>query len=67
MSASTSRISREVYLRGLRLLWSPLPVDLAFARGQISVDEHRSIVEAIAKKRQVRNKNPSPPVASKRA
>jgi hypothetical protein len=54
MSASTSKKSRDLYLRGLRLLWSPMPVDLAFARGQISLDEHRAIVQAIAAKHQVR-------------
>jgi hypothetical protein len=60
MNVSTSNRSREVYLHGLRLLWSPLPVDLAFARGQINVDEHQSIVQAIAKKHQVRNKTALP-------
>jgi hypothetical protein len=60
MTASTSKMSRDVYLRGLRLLWSTTPVDLAFARGQISLDEHQSIVQAIAKKHQVRHHAPLP-------
>jgi hypothetical protein len=34
--------------------------NLAFARGQINVDEHQSIVQAIAKKHQVRNKTALP-------
>jgi hypothetical protein len=46
--------SRAVYLQGLRLLWSSGPVDQALARGQISAEEHGSILEAIARKQQAR-------------
>ena len=46
--------SRAVYLQGLRLLWSSGPVDQALARGQISEEEHRSILEVIARKQQAR-------------
>ncbi len=54
MGTSTFKKSRDVYLQGLRLLWSPSPVDQARARGQITHDEHRSIVDAIRKKHQAR-------------
>ena len=46
--------SRAVYLQGLRLLWSSGPVDQALSRGQISVEEHRAILESIARKQQAR-------------
>ncbi len=57
MSKPTFSVSRAVYLQGLRLLWSARPVDQALARGQISADEHRSIIEAISSKRLARGRD----------
>jgi hypothetical protein len=47
--------SRAVYLQGLRLLWSASPIDQALARGQISEDEHRAILDSMYRKLRARD------------